>query len=144
MPVVRPRVLVVEDDPDLLFVLRVNLESEGLEPILAGDGATAFARIRAERPDAVLLDVMLPGLDGWRVLEELHALGDPVPVVVCSAKKNAEDIARAEELGAVAYLTKPFDLRRLLDAVVGAATKPARRWELPGLAWLEVDGPTLA
>ena len=91
----RPRVLVVEDDPDLLVVLRVNLTAAGLEPILAGDGRTAISRIQAERPDAVVLDVMLPGIDGWSVLEDLHAMGDPVPIVVCSAKKNAEDMERA-------------------------------------------------
>lgn len=118
----RPRVLIVEDDPDLLVVLRVNLVSAGIEPILAGDGRTAISRIEAERPDAVLLDVMLPGIDGWQVLAQLHARGNRVPVVVCSAKKNPEDMARAEELGAVAYLVKPFDIDRLLDAVVTAAT----------------------
>lgn len=145
MMVGRPRVLVVEDDPDLLVVLRVNLASAGLDPILAGDGRTAVARIQAERPDAVVLDVMLPGLDGWQVLEELHGLGDPVPVVVCSAKKNPEDIARAETLGAVAYLVKPFDIDRLLDAVVAAATKPARRWNLLPDADLGFEGgPALA
>ena len=122
MTLSRPRVLIVEDDPDLLVVLRVNLVSAGIEPILAGDGRTAIARIEAERPDAVLLDVMLPGIDGWQVLEELHARRNPVPVVVCSAKKNPADMERAEELGAVAYLTKPFDIDRLVDAVVSAAT----------------------
>jgi DNA-binding response OmpR family regulator len=117
----RPRVLVVEDDPDLLVILRVNLTGAGLEPILASDGRTAIERIQAERPDAVLLDVMLPGIDGWQVLGELHRLGDPVPTVVCSAKRHPEDMARARELGAVAYLVKPFDIERLVDAVVEAA-----------------------
>jgi DNA-binding response OmpR family regulator len=117
----RPRVLVVEDDPDLLVILRVNLSGAGLEPILASDGRTAIDRIQAERPDAVLLDVMLPGIDGWQVLEELHRLGNPVPTVICSAKRHPEDMARARELGAVAYLVKPFDIERLVDAVVYAA-----------------------
>jgi CheY-like chemotaxis protein len=73
---------------------------------------------------------MLPGIDGWQVLRSLHELGDPVPVVVCSAKNNPEDHARAEALGAVAYLHKPFDLDRLVDAVVEAATTARGRWEL--------------
>lgn len=128
MTLARPRVLIVEDDPDLLVVLRVNLASAGIEPILAGDGRTAISRIEAERPDAVLLDVMLPGIDGWQVLEELHARRNVVPVVVCSAKKNPADMDRAQELGAVAYLPKPFDIDRLVDAVVSAVsvkrTKP--------------------
>jgi DNA-binding response OmpR family regulator len=123
----RPRVLIVEDDPDLLVVLRVNLESEGLEPILAGDGGTAVSRIQAERPDAVVLDMMLPGLDGWQVLAGLREAGDEVPVVVCSANKHPDDMARAEELRAYAYITKPFDIERLLDAVVEAATERHRQ-----------------
>ena len=93
--------LIVEDDPDTLVILRVNLNASGIEPILAADGRTAIARIQAEDPDAVLLDVLLPGVDGWEVLEELHALGDPVPVIVCSGKNNPRDIQRARELGAV-------------------------------------------
>jgi DNA-binding response OmpR family regulator len=132
----RPRVLIVEDDPDLLVVLRVNLESAGLEPILAGDGGTAVARIQAERPDAVVLDMMLPGLDGWQVLAALRASGDQVPVVVCSAKRHPDDMAKAEELGAYAYITKPFDIERLLDAVVESATERHRQRSLrpePGL-----------
>jgi DNA-binding response OmpR family regulator len=111
----RPRVLIVEDDPDTLVILRVNLNASGIEPILAADGRTAIARIQAEDPDAVLLDVLLPGVDGWEVLEELHALGDPVPVIVCSGKNNPRDIQRARELGAVAYLVKPFDIDQLID-----------------------------
>jgi len=116
----RPRVLIVEDDPDLLVVLRVNLTAMGVEPILAGDGRTAISRIQAERPDAVILDVMLPGIDGWSVLEDLHALGDRVPIVVCSAKKDVEDMERARELGASGYVVKPFDIDRLVDAVMDA------------------------
>ena len=117
-PTLKPRVLIVEDDPDLLVVLRVNLTAIGVEPILAGDGRTAISRIQAERPDAVVLDVMLPGIDGWSVLEDLHALGDPVPVVVCSAKKDAEDMERAAAAGALglrgqAVRHRPPDRRRV-------------------------------
>jgi DNA-binding response OmpR family regulator len=118
----KPRVLIVEDDPDLLVILRVNLTAAGLVPMLAGDGRTAIERVIKERPDVVVLDVMLPGIDGWQVLEELHAHGDPAPVVVCSAKKNVEDRRRASELGAVAYVVKPFDIDALVDAVVEAAS----------------------
>ena len=120
MSPIKPRVLIVEDDPDLLVVLRVNLTAMGVEPILAGDGRTAISRIEAERPDAVILDVMLPGIDGWSVLEDLHAMGDPVPIVVCSAKKDIQDMERARELGASGYVVKPFDIDRLIDAVMVA------------------------
>jgi two-component system OmpR family response regulator len=120
MSPIKPRVLIVEDDPDLLVVLRVNLTAMGVDPILAGDGRTAISRIEAERPDAVVLDVMLPGIDGWSVLEDLHAMGDPVPIVVCSAKKDIQDMERARELGASGYVVKPFDIDRLIDAVMVA------------------------
>jgi DNA-binding response OmpR family regulator len=113
----KPRVLIAEDDPDTLVILRINLTAAGIETMLAGDGRTAIARIEADRPDAVLLDVLLPGIDGWQVLEVLHAKGNPVPVVMCSAKDNIYDLQRARELGAVAYLTKPFDIDRLVEVV---------------------------
>jgi DNA-binding response OmpR family regulator len=125
----RPRVLIAEDDPDTLVILRVNLNAAGMEPMLAGDGRTALERIEAESPDAVLLDVLLPGIDGWQVLEQLHAKGDPVPVIICSGKDNLHDLQRARELGAVAYLVKPFDIDRLIEVtreVVGLRqTDPA-------------------
>jgi two-component system response regulator MprA len=111
----KPRVLIAEDDPDTLVILRINLNAAGIEPMLAGDGHTALERIEAESPDAVLLDVMLPGIDGWQVLERLHESGDPVPVIVCSGKDNVHDLQRARDLGAVAYLVKPFDIDRLID-----------------------------
>lgn len=112
----RPRVMIVEDDPDLLVVLRVNLQAAGFEVALAGDGRTALSRIEAESPDVVLLDMMLPGIDGWEVLSELHRLRHPSAVIVCSAKCNIEDMERADELGAVAYLMKSFDIDRVVEA----------------------------
>jgi two-component system OmpR family response regulator len=139
----KPRVLIVEDDPDLLVVLRVNLTAMGVEPILAGDGRTAISRIQSERPDAVVLDVMLPGIDGWSVLEDLHAMGDPVPIVVCSAKKDIEDMERARELGASGYVIKPFDIDRLVDAVMEALGR-SRRVERWFAGELGIEGPELA
>jgi two-component system OmpR family response regulator len=139
----KPRVLIVEDDPDLLVVLRVNLTAMGVEPILAGDGRTAISRIQSERPDAVVLDVMLPGIDGWSVLEDLHAMGDPVPIVVCSAKKDIEDMDRARELGASGYVIKPFDIDRLVDAVMEALGR-SRRVERGFAGELGIEGPELA
>jgi two-component system, OmpR family, response regulator len=139
----KPRVLIVEDDPDLLVVLRVNLTAMGVEPILAADGRTAISRIQSERPDAVVLDVMLPGIDGWSVLEDLHAMGDPVPIVVCSAKKDIEDMDRARELGASGYVIKPFDIDRLVDAVMEALGR-SRRVERGFAGELGIEGPELA
>ena len=132
----KPRVLIAEDDPDTLVILRVNLNAAGIEPILASDGRTAIARIEADKPDAVLLDVLLPGIDGWQVLEELHTKGNPVPVVMCSAKDNIHDLQRARDLGAVAYLTKPFDIDRLVEVttqVVGMRQAERRSETVEGL-----------
>ena len=93
----KPRVLIAEDDPDTLVILRINLNAAGIEPMLAQDGHTALERIESEAPDALLLDVLLPGIDGWQVLERLHAKGDPVPVIVCSGKDNMHDLQRARD-----------------------------------------------
>jgi DNA-binding response OmpR family regulator len=114
---VRQRVLIVEDEPDMLMLLRMNLEAAGFEASLAADGATAMRRIAAERPDVVLLDLMLPVLDGWAVLADLHSREQAPPVIVCSAKGSQRDLARAQELGAVEFITKPFDMEDVLDTV---------------------------
>jgi DNA-binding response OmpR family regulator len=74
-------------------------------------------RIAAERPDVVLLDLMLPVLDGWAVLADLHSREQAPPVIVCSAKGSQRDLARAQELGAVEFITKPFDMEDVLDTV---------------------------
>lgn len=113
----RPRVLIVEDEPDMLMLLRINLEQAGFDASLAADGATAMRRIAAERPDVVLLDLMLPVLDGWAVLADLGTRELAPPVIVCSAKGSPRDLARAYELGAVEYITKPFDMEDVLDTV---------------------------
>ena len=113
----RGRVLIVDDEPDILLMLRVNLESEGFTTALAGDGETALRRIEEERPDVVLLDVMMPVLDGWGVLAGLHKM-DPRPrILVLSAKSGGRDVAKAYELGADQYVTKPFDPDELIAAI---------------------------
>jgi DNA-binding response OmpR family regulator len=86
---------------------------------------------------------MLPGIDGWSVLEDLHAMGDPVPIVVCSAKKDIEDMDRARELGASGYVIKPFDIDRLVDAVMEALGR-SRRVERGFAGELGIEGPELA
>lgn len=113
----RPRILIVDDEPDILLMLRVNLEAEGYSTLLAGDGETALRRIAEERPDVVLLDVMMPVVDGWGVLERL-ALSDPRPrVILLTAKSSNRDLSKARELGADEYVTKPFDPDVLLDTI---------------------------
>ena len=115
------RILIVDDEPDILLMLRLTLEAEGFETALAADGELALARVRDERFDLMLLDVMMPVLDGWAVLERLPEIAGAPAVIVVSAKTAAADIARAKELGAADYVTKPFnfaDLRRVMDEVI--------------------------
>jgi CheY-like chemotaxis protein len=115
------RILVVDDDPTILRLLQVNLEMEGHEVLPAEDGFEALATLRAQRPEVVLLDVMMPGLDGWQVCERIRADEDAaiasVPVVFLSARAQESDLARGAEVGADAYVTKPFDPLALVELV---------------------------
>lgn len=104
-----PTVLVVDDEPDILLLHRLNLEAAGHHVVLAADGVVALERISESRPDVVVLDVMMPVLDGWGVLERLRADESSPPVLIVSAKNTPEDVAKAKELGAADYLKKPFD-----------------------------------
>jgi len=113
----QPKVLIVDDEPDILLMLRIDFEAEGYETLLAADGDTALRRIGEERPDVVLLDVMMPVIDGWGVLRRLSEMGNPTRVVVLSAKAADHDAAKALELGALEYVTKPFDAIALLLTV---------------------------
>jgi len=121
-----PRVLIVDDEPDVLLLLRIELEAEGYETLLAADGETAIKRIVEERPDIVLLDVMMPVIDGWGVLQRLAESGSGTRVIVLSAKANDSDVTHALELGAHEYVTKPFDAAALLVTVAHVlASNPA-------------------
>ena len=112
-----PKVLIVDDEPDILLMLRINLEAEGYQTALAADGETALRRIEDEEPDVMLLDVMMPVMDGWSVLEHLNERPTPPRVIVLSAKTATRDMIRALDLGAAEYLTKPFDPEGLLATV---------------------------
>jgi DNA-binding response OmpR family regulator len=105
------RVLVIDDEAPIRLLCRVNLEAEGMAVIEAADGPSGLEKARAEKPDVVLLDVMMPGLDGWRVAEEL--LDDPatnaIPIVFLTARAELRDRARGIDLGGVDYITKPFN-----------------------------------
>lgn len=112
-----PTVLVVDDEPDILLLHRLNLEAAGHRVVLAADGITALERIAEEPPDVVVLDVMMPVLDGWGVLERLRLDEAAPPVLVVSAKSSPTDIQRARDLGAGDYLAKPYDPDELLRRV---------------------------
>lgn len=111
------RILIVEDNPDLAFGLRNNLEIEGYEIDTAEDGLSGLSRIRTWKPDLVILDLMMPGLDGYRVLRTLREEGNTTPVLILSAKGEEADKVRGFRLGADDFVTKPFSLLELLARV---------------------------
>jgi DNA-binding response OmpR family regulator len=111
------RLVVVEDEAHLAEVISDNLRLEGWEVSLAGDGAAALRLVREQRPDLVLLDVMLPELDGFAVCQTLRAEGNQVPILFLTAKSGVGDRLRGLELGGDDYLGKPFDLRELIARV---------------------------
>jgi DNA-binding response OmpR family regulator len=111
------RILVVEDNPDLAFGLRNNLEIEGYTVEVAEDGMRGLDLALRTSPDLVVLDLMLPGLDGYRVLQGLRGQGSTVPVLVLTARGDEADKVRGLKLGADDYVTKPFGLLELLARV---------------------------
>ena len=111
------RVLVIEDNPDLAFGLRNNLEIEGYAVDVAEDGTRGLEMALGASPDLVLLDLMLPGLDGFRVLQGLRQGGSRVPVLILTARGDEADKVRGLRLGADDYVTKPFGLLELLARV---------------------------
>ena len=112
-----PRILIIEDNPDLAFGLRNNLELEGYDIELADDGNKGLVRARASDPDLIILDLMVPGIDGYRVLRTLRDEGRKTPVLILSARGEETDKVRGFRLGADDYVTKPFGLLELLARV---------------------------
>jgi two-component system alkaline phosphatase synthesis response regulator PhoP len=114
-----PRVLVVDDEAPIRLLCRVNLEAEQMDVLEAADGLSGLEVARRERPDVILLDVMMPGLDGWRVAEEL--LEDPdtsaIPIVFLTARAELRDQARGLDLGGLDYVTKPFNPVELAQTI---------------------------
>ena len=125
------RVLVVDDEAPIRLLCRVNLEAEGMNVLEAPDGPSGLELARSERPDAVLLDVMMPGLDGWTVAERLLADEETreIPIVFLTARADLRDRARGMDLGGLGYVTKPFnpvELASLVREVVGAVERGER------------------
>lgn len=115
----KARILVVEDEADLASLVQVNLELAGYDPVIARDGAEGLAHVRREAPDLILLDVMMPVLDGWQVLRALKEEEEfvDIPVIMLTALGEERDIIRGHLQGAVEYLTKPFEMRALLSTI---------------------------
>lgn len=117
------RVLVVDDEPDVLLLCRLNLQQRGHELLEAADGSTALEIARDLHPDVIVLDLMLPGISGYDVLEALQRDAETtnIPVLVLTAKSLRADRERSHGLGASAFLTKPFlpnELCEMVDSLV--------------------------
>jgi two-component system, OmpR family, alkaline phosphatase synthesis response regulator PhoP len=120
------KVLVIDDEAPIRLLCRVNLEAEKMDVVEAPDGPTGLEKAREERPDVVLLDVMMPGLDGWRVAEQLleDERTSGIPIIFLTARAEFRDRAKGLDIGGVDYVTKPFNplelaplVRRLLERI---------------------------
>jgi DNA-binding response OmpR family regulator len=142
------RVLVIDDEAPIRLLCRVNLEAEGMDVLEASDGPTGLEKARNEDPDVILLDVMMPGLDGWQVAEELidSEPTSSIPIVFLTARAEARDRARGLDLGGIDYVTKPFNpvelaplVRGLLERLERGERDELRHEKLTELRSLMVD-----
>ena len=138
-PLAMPRILIVEDNPDLAYGLRTGLEIEGYDVQVAEDGETGLDRARSWNPDLVMLDLMLPGMDGYRVLRTMREGGSDVPVLILTARGEEADKVLGFRLGADDYVTKPCGVLELL-ARVGALLRRSRIAERAGAEGIERFG----
>ena len=118
-----PRILIVDDEPEMLRGLEDNLQFEGYQTVTAGDCKKGLALALSEAPDLILLDVMMPGLDGWGVARELAAdkSTQDIPIIFITARADPADRRLGEQLGGVGYIVKPFDpvgIGELVDDVL--------------------------
>src|SRR5438876_5655288 len=113
------KVLVIDDEAPIRLLCRVNLEAEGMDVLEAADGPSGLDQARTEGPDVILLDVMMPRLDGWRVAEELllDQATNRIPIVFLTARAEFRDRARGLDIGGVDYVTKPFNPLELAPLV---------------------------
>jgi DNA-binding response OmpR family regulator len=125
-----PKVLIVEDDEVIAQGMSQHLAADGFDPIWVARGTQALARLRYENPDVCVLDLMLPEIDGWKLLETVRAEGIGTPIVVVSARGTEHDRVHALEIGADDYLVKPFSMKELVarvQAAVRRGTRPQER-----------------
>ena len=133
------KVLIVEDDDVIAQGMSRHLEAAGFDPLCVGRGDAGLARLRFERPDVCVLDLMLPGRDGWNLIETARAEGIGTPIVVVSARGTEHDRVHALELGADDYLVKPFSMKELVARVRAAARRGVRAEEEQRGGPLEIE-----
>ena len=120
------KVLIVEDDDTIAEGMAQHLTAAGLDSMRVGAGEVGLARLRYERPDVLVLDLMLPGLDGWALIEQARAEGIGTPILVVSARGTEHDRVHALQIGADDYLVKPFSMKELVARVQAAARRGVR------------------
>lgn len=122
------KVLVVDDEAPIRLLCRVNLEAERMDVLEAGDGETGLELARTEKPDVILLDVMMPGMDGWQVAERIvdDDATREIPLIFLTARAELRDRARGLELGGIDYITKPFNPVELARMVEGLLERVRR------------------
>jgi len=139
-----PKVLIIEDDDVLASAMAQHLAAADLDPVAVSNGETGLARLRYDKPDVVVLDLMLPGRDGWSLIETAREEAIGTPIIVVSARGTEHDRVHALEIGADDYLVKPFSMKELVARVQAAARRgvraqPAERGEAIELEELRID-----
>src|ERR671923_2863470 len=138
------KVLIVEDDEVIGQGMARHLAAAGFDPLWVAKGEQGLARLRYERPDVCVLDLMLPGVDGWALIQTVRNEGIGTPIVVVSARGTEHDRIHALDIGADDYLVKPFSMKELVARVRVAARRGVRaqeerRGEPPEIAELRID-----
>ena len=118
------KIMIVDDDTNISELLRLYLEKEGFQTAIANNGADAIVMAKAEKPDLMLLDIMMPELDGWQVLREIRRFSD-MPIIMLSAKSETFDKVLGLELGADDYIVKPFDSKEVVARVKAVLRRSA-------------------
>jgi two-component system alkaline phosphatase synthesis response regulator PhoP len=134
-----PKVLIVEDDEVIAQGMARHLGAAGFDPVWVGNGDQGIARLRFEKPDVCVLDLMLPGLDGWKLIETARNEGIATPIVVVSARGTEHDRIHALEIGADDYIVKPFSMKELVARARAAARRGIRREETPRGEPIEIE-----
>ncbi len=124
------KILVADDDNNIAELLRLYLEKEGYGVVIAADGEEALARFTPESPDIVLLDIMMPKLDGWQVLREIRKKSN-VPIIMLTAKGETFDKVLGLELGADDYVVKPFETKEIVARIKAVLRRAGKVGELP-------------
>jgi DNA-binding response OmpR family regulator len=133
-----PRILIVDDEPEMVRGLADNLRFEGYQTIAAGDGTRGLSLAVSEAPDLILLDVMMPGMSGWDVCRQLRARGLDTPVIMLTARGAEVDRVQGLELGADDYITKPFSVRELMARIRAVLRRPGPRQKFEEFAFGDV------